>query len=115
VSSRPCTRLSFGLQADFYTFPHVILFDSWEDLVTKLQTTDLRAVSAAMQEHNARQVRVRVRRVLSNRAAGAYDVLFWLLRLHAAFRSADSPRQQRESMMCVSGLRCHGAAGSMCA
>jgi hypothetical protein len=56
ATSTPLGRV----QADFYTFPHVILFDSWEDLVVKLQTIDLRAVSAAMHEYNARQVRVQM-------------------------------------------------------
>ena len=33
----------------------MITFDSWEDLVDKLQTTDRRAVSAAMMAFNAVQ------------------------------------------------------------
>jgi hypothetical protein len=37
--------------ADYYVFPHVILFDSWEDLARKLQGADLAAVSRAMLAH----------------------------------------------------------------
>jgi hypothetical protein len=37
--------------ADFYTFPHVILFDSWEELATKLASVDFPAVSTRMLQH----------------------------------------------------------------
>ena len=43
--------------SDFYVFPHVILFDSWEDAAAKLAAADLEAVSAAMLEFAAQQVR----------------------------------------------------------
>lgn len=41
--------------ADFYTFPHVILFDSWAHLGEVLAGVDLVAVSTAMRAHNDRQ------------------------------------------------------------
>lgn len=43
--------------ADYYVFPHVILFDSWAHLAEILRDVDLAAVSAAMREHNAREER----------------------------------------------------------
>jgi len=33
---------------DFYVFPHVQYFDSWEDLVGKLQNADMQGISKAM-------------------------------------------------------------------
>jgi len=38
--------------ADYYNFPHIILFDSWEELADKLESTDFRAVSEAMHEYS---------------------------------------------------------------
>jgi hypothetical protein len=43
--------LSFG---DYFLFPHVILFDSWEDLADMLVAVDFRAVSAAMLRYAAK-------------------------------------------------------------
>ncbi len=43
--------------ADFYTFPHVILFDSWEDLAAKLAIADLPAISARMLRHGEQLAR----------------------------------------------------------
>jgi hypothetical protein len=40
--------------ADYYVFPHVILFDSWADLTEKLNTVDFEKVSADMKEVNER-------------------------------------------------------------
>ena len=40
--------------ADYYVFPHVILFDSWADLTEQLKTIDLAAVSAKMKVANVR-------------------------------------------------------------
>ena len=37
--------------SDFYTFPHVILFDSWEDAVEKLQRADLHDISSKMRDY----------------------------------------------------------------
>ena len=37
--------------ADYYTFPHIITFDSWEDLASKVAAADLGAISAAMLQH----------------------------------------------------------------
>jgi len=42
---------------DWYHFPNVVLFDSWVHLLALLETTDLAAVSGAMQRHNAREKR----------------------------------------------------------
>ena len=39
--------------ADFYTLPHIILFDSWEHLAEQLRGLDLAAVSQRMLEHAA--------------------------------------------------------------
>ncbi len=38
--------------ADYYTMPHVILFHSFDDLITKLNTMDLNAVSKKMMRRN---------------------------------------------------------------
>jgi hypothetical protein len=43
--------------ADFYVFPHVILFDSWADAAAKLAAADLAAVSAAMRAFSEAQER----------------------------------------------------------
>lgn len=40
---------------DFYVFPHVQYFDSWEDLVDKLRTVDMQSVSKAMLEYSEEQ------------------------------------------------------------
>ncbi|RYE85583.1 MAG: hypothetical protein EOO65_00035 [Methanosarcinales archaeon] len=40
--------------ADYYTFPHIIYFDDWDDLVRVLTTVDLNAVSRAMLDAGAR-------------------------------------------------------------
>lgn len=41
---------------DLYTFPHIVLFDSWEDLLQKLDArTDLAGISAAMKTFNQMQ------------------------------------------------------------
>ena len=50
--------------ADFYQWPHITYYDSVEDLVTKLATTDLKAVSDRMKEHNA-EVRQEIKNVWS--------------------------------------------------
>jgi len=42
--------------ADYYVFPHVILFDSWEDLALKIKSVDLPKISAAMKDYSSRQV-----------------------------------------------------------
>jgi hypothetical protein len=41
--------------SDFYVFPHVLLFDSWEHLVALLQGTDLEGVSKQMLAASAEQ------------------------------------------------------------
>jgi replicative DNA helicase len=38
---------------DFYQWPHVILFESVEDLIDKMQNVDLAATSRAMAKYNA--------------------------------------------------------------
>jgi hypothetical protein len=40
--------------ADFYRFPHLIIFDSWEDLGKKINTVDLNAISAKMKAENVK-------------------------------------------------------------
>lgn len=40
--------------SDYYIFPHVILFDSWDDLLMKLKEADLVALSAKMKEYSRR-------------------------------------------------------------
>ena len=40
---------------DFYVFPHVQYFDSWEDLVGKLQSVDAKGVSRAMLKYSNEQ------------------------------------------------------------
>jgi hypothetical protein len=42
--------------SDFYIFPHVILFDSWEDLAQKLAKADLRSISNAMCAFNKEEL-----------------------------------------------------------
>jgi hypothetical protein len=41
--------------SDYYVFPHIILFDSWEDCAKKLAAVDLGAVSRAMKEFSRAQ------------------------------------------------------------
>ncbi|CAH1779013.1 unnamed protein product [Owenia fusiformis] len=38
--------------SDFYQWPHIVYFDSYKDLIKKLETTDLRKVSDGMREYN---------------------------------------------------------------
>ena len=38
--------------ADFYRWPHIVYFDSVDDLVQKLATVNLTEISAAMKQHN---------------------------------------------------------------
>src|SRR5690606_17140687 len=50
--------IRFWIQfADYYQFPHIILFESWDDLVDKVGTVNLTAVSNAMRSFNAIQER----------------------------------------------------------
>jgi hypothetical protein len=37
--------------AEYYQYPHVLTFNTWEELIYKLRTTNLRAVSADMRAH----------------------------------------------------------------
>lgn len=46
--------------ADFYSFPFTIQFQSWDELIRLLQTTDLQAVSRSMLDFN-RQEEFRIR------------------------------------------------------
>ena len=39
---------------DFYRFKHITQFDSWEQLLDMLQTTDLQAISDKMRAENKR-------------------------------------------------------------
>ena len=41
--------------SDIYVFEHIQLFDSWEDLIEKLERVDLPAVSEAMRRFNREQ------------------------------------------------------------
>lgn len=38
--------------ADYYRWPYVTVFDSWPDLIQKLQTLDLRKLSDSMRAFN---------------------------------------------------------------
>eukprot|EP00471_Norrisiella_sphaerica_P000678 CAMPEP_0184483562 /NCGR_PEP_ID=MMETSP0113_2-20130426/5235_1 /TAXON_ID=91329 /ORGANISM="Norrisiella sphaerica, Strain BC52" /LENGTH=686 /DNA_ID=CAMNT_0026864055 /DNA_START=1859 /DNA_END=3919 /DNA_ORIENTATION=+ len=49
----PETNAVWYQWSDFYVFPHVILFDSLEELMIKLRSVDLFEVSAKMILHNA--------------------------------------------------------------
>jgi replicative DNA helicase len=42
--------------ADFYSFPHVILFDSWAHLAAKLESVDFAEVSSKMCDYNAKEL-----------------------------------------------------------
>ncbi len=42
--------------SDFYAFPHVILFDSWEDLAKTLATADLKSISQKMCDFNKEEL-----------------------------------------------------------
>ncbi|KNC54145.1 uncharacterized protein AMSG_09924 [Thecamonas trahens ATCC 50062] len=39
---------------DFYQWPNIVHYDSWDDLIAKIESTDLDAVSAAMRKDNER-------------------------------------------------------------
>jgi hypothetical protein len=41
--------------ADFYQWPHITLFKSWEDLFVQLITTDLSKISLQMHEYNLQE------------------------------------------------------------
>ena len=41
-------------RSDFYTYPHITYFDSWDDLGAVLAKTDFAAVSTNMEEYNRR-------------------------------------------------------------
>jgi hypothetical protein len=41
-------------KSDFYMWPHITPFDSWEDLLVKLEAADLNAISALMRAENKR-------------------------------------------------------------
>ena len=42
--------------ADFYSFPHVILFDSWAHLAAKLESVNFAEVSSKMCDYNAKEL-----------------------------------------------------------
>ena len=42
--------------ADFYQWPEIILFDSWEDLISKIDSTDLSVVSEKMGLYRKQQI-----------------------------------------------------------
>jgi len=44
----------FGL-ANFYHMPHIVTFDSWNDLIEKMEQLDLGEVSKKMQTHNTKE------------------------------------------------------------
>jgi len=47
--------INYWLQfADFYQWPHIIYFESVEDLVNKMQTVDLTEISRRMAKYNDR-------------------------------------------------------------
>jgi hypothetical protein len=49
-------ELEFWLaKCDFYVFPHIVTFDSWEDLMVKLDAANLRDISSKMSEFNEQQ------------------------------------------------------------
>jgi len=51
------TSLHHWLQfADFYQWPGIIYFDSWDDLISKLHDADLKNVSNTMKAHRAKQL-----------------------------------------------------------
>eukprot|EP00741_Cyanophora_paradoxa_P002856 tig00000640_g2772.t1 len=59
--------------ADFYTWPHIQYFDSWEHLIELVTSTDLAEVSRRMREYNAvvkRDVIAKWRDVMSRAVAG---------------------------------------------
>ena len=48
--------IEYWLQfSDFYQWPHIILFDSWEDLVNKVQHTNFAEISQRMRVYNAKK------------------------------------------------------------
>jgi len=53
------------LFADFYQWPHIIHFESIEDLVHKMQAVDLAEISRRMAHHN-RQVRQSIKDMWSS-------------------------------------------------
>ena len=57
--------VKFWLQfADYYQWPHIIYFDSIEDLVDKMLTIDLKEISRRMEEHN-KKVRQEIKDIWS--------------------------------------------------
>lgn len=59
---------------DFYHFPHVTYFESWDDLIRKLRAADLAAISARMAGANVRllgELRGTWRRLVERMFGGA--------------------------------------------
>ena len=75
---------------DWYQWPHVVHFDSWDDLMAKLVTTDLAAVNRAMKAYNE-QTRARL-------------VQTW----RDIFRNVTAARKQRIPRDYVTALRSQG-------
>lgn len=51
------TSVNFWLQfSDYYKFPHIILFDNWQDLIQKLNSVDLIQISKEMCAFNSIQL-----------------------------------------------------------
>ena len=68
-------------KSDFYVKPHIQYYDSWADLLVKLTTTDLHAVSHRMAEENARveaklkrQWKGLLMRLFKDRPEGGYEM-----------------------------------------
>lgn len=52
-NSEEYSAFSYWLQyADYYQWPFVTVFDSYEDLFTKLKNVDLKRISEKMKQHN---------------------------------------------------------------
>lgn len=60
--------------ADFYQWPHIVLFDSWEDLFRKLVTADLNDIHEKMMAYNAKQEQVLRRQWLDILDSAFHDV-----------------------------------------
>ena len=54
-SDSPASLRHWLSLCDWYKWPHVVLFESWSDLMSKLAKTNLASVSEAMSRHNDAQ------------------------------------------------------------
>ena len=89
--------------ADFYQWPHVTQFSSWDDLMQKLQAADLKHISGLMKQYN-----VKTKRDLVQQWQGLFHHMF-----NGYSPAAKTPRDQIQdfdsSMKALYNAQAHGS------